>query len=108
MENAARKLDNFESESEFTNFFSKLIRCQDNLEGKPFIQLILRHLIKIAEGIAFINRENLINIAGEYEENVIALEDFNANNLPSFLSLMNEPQMKIHITIPPFIIGEIP
>ena len=61
-------------EFEWIYQFPNLIRCQNKLEGNRYLPL-LRQLI-------------IINIAGEYEGNVFTLEDYNVNNLLSFLSLI--------------------
>ncbi|CAL4150330.1 unnamed protein product, partial [Meganyctiphanes norvegica] len=92
-------------QGKFTTFFSKLIDCQESLEGKPFIQLILRQLIEIAEDTIFDYRENLIKISAEQEINSTDIEEYIAEDLPSFILLMNEiliPQLenKLDILIP--------
>ncbi|CAL4098549.1 unnamed protein product [Meganyctiphanes norvegica] len=92
-------------QGKFSNFFSKLISCKDSLVGDSVIQHYLRQLIGIAEDTAFAHRENLINIAFDQEGNINEQEEYTANDLPSFISLMNEtllPQFenKLKILIP--------
>ena len=92
-------------QGKFTSIFSKLISCQDSLVENPFIQLILRQLIKIAEDTTFAHRESLLMIAGEQEINGTEQEEYIADDLPSFLSLMNETLLpkfenKLDILIP--------
>ena len=77
-------------QGKFITFFSKLISCQDSIVENPFIQLILRQLIKIAEDTTFVHREDLIMIAGEQRVNGTEQEKYISDDLPSFLSLMNK------------------